>query len=85
MSHQNEPLIDNRGTLIHVGSRVCFNLSGQIAIGKVESVREAVKDDWHYVRRASIKVLQEHPNAGQVSEVKDPKNVMVVWESCNEN
>lgn len=81
MAQKNEPLVDNRGTTIEVGSRVCFNLSGQIGVGVVESVRAAVKDGWKYIRRASIKVRQEHPHDGHVSEVKDPKNVMVIFEA----
>lgn len=78
-----EPLVDNRGTTIEVGSRVAYNLSGEIGIGVVESVKAAIKDGWKYVSRASIKVVVEHPVrlVGHVSVVKDPKNVMVIFEN----
>lgn len=73
---------DNRGTLITVDCRVAYNYSGQIAIGKVQSVRPAVITGLCAGKRASIKVIMEHPKrtTKQVSEVKDPKNVMVIFE-----
>lgn len=79
---KKEPLTDNRGTTIEVGSRVAYNLSGEIGIGVVQSAIAAVKDDWKYVKRASIKVMVEYPVklAGHISTVKDPKNVMVIFE-----
>lgn len=81
--NKKEPLIDNRGTTIEVGSRVAYNLSGEIGIGVVESVKAAVKDGWKYISRASIKVRVEHPArlAGHLSAVKDSKNVMVIFEN----
>lgn len=81
--NKKEPLVDNRGTTIEVGNRVAYNLSGTIGIGVVQSASPAVKDGWQYVKRANIKVLVEHPAslAGHVSTVKDPKNVMVIFEA----
>lgn len=78
-----EPLIDNRGNTIEPGLRVAYNLSGQIAMGVVESATPAEKTDsgWRYIRRASIKVKAEYPEAiaGKISNVRDPKNVMVIF------
>lgn len=77
-----EPLIDNRGNTIEPGLTVAYNLSGQIAMGKVESATPAEKKpDGGYIRRASIKVKAEYPEsiAGKISNVRDPKNVMVIF------
>ena len=77
-----EPLLDHRGNLIEPGLTVAYNLSGQIAMGVVESAKPAEKDGWRYIRRASIKVKATHPAvmAGKISNVRDPKNVMVIYE-----
>lgn len=79
-----EPLIDNRGTTIQPGCKVAYNLSGEIAIGIVESATAAEKkpNGWGYIRRASIKVKILFPevSAGEISNVRSPKNVMVIFE-----
>ena len=80
---QPQPLVDHRGTTITVGSRVCFNYSGEIAVGVVESVRPAMVDDqysWKILQAALIKVRQDAPDKGRVSVVRRPKNVMVINE-----
>lgn len=77
---QIEPLIDNRGNLIEVGSKVCYNLSGEIAFGIVQSVTPGERDGWRYTKKAMIKVKVLFPKnkAGDISKVRFPRNVMVV-------
>lgn len=78
-----EPLIDNRGNLIEVGSKVCYNLSGEIAMGIVEKVAHGVKTDYGmYTKKALIKVALQYPVRlrGNISKVRFPRNVMVVFE-----
>lgn len=79
-----EEAIDNRGTPIKTGDKVAYNLSGQIACGKVISVSPAIRNDrgYGYKQRAMIKVQMEFPKypAGAISKVRDPKNVMVIFE-----
>ena len=79
-----EELVDNRGTTITVGCRVAYNLSGEIGLGTVESATPAIKDGWKYIRRATIKIGVEYPQklAGHISVVKNPKNVMVIFENA---
>ena len=79
---KKEPLIDNRGNLIAPGKKVAYNLSGEIAIGIVESATPAILIGYSYHKRASIKINVLHPAkmTGKTSIVKCPRNVMVIFE-----
>lgn len=78
------PLVDNRGEAIEVGNKVAYNWSGEIACGIVESATPAQKKvgEWGHVKRALIKVKATHPTKikDHVSLVRNPKNVMVIFE-----
>ena len=74
---------DNRGTTLEIGQTVCFNLSGEIAIGVIKSLKKTpvvrIPDYLSYMKYL-IKVEQVYPNRGNVSKVTSPRNVMVVFE-----
>ncbi len=72
---------DNRGTVLVEGLTVCYNYSGQIAMGVIQEVKQVVvKNGWPTPFRAMIKVKQTHPTAGLISTVTDRLNLMVVKE-----
>lgn len=72
--------VDHRGTTINIGDYVCYNYSGQIALGIVQSCQPAIKDGWKIIKRAKIKIKMKYPRSGPISEVRDCKNVMVIFE-----
>lgn len=73
-------LEDNRGSVIEVGKLVCYNFSGQLAIGIIEKINKARYSGYTF----HIKRL--HPKAdhtwqkSDVSKVKDSKSIMVLFE-----
>lgn len=76
------PYKDNRGTVLAAGQTVCYNYSGQIAMGVIESVKQFVNPrGWPTPFRPRIKVKQTHPQQGIVSTVTDHRNLMVVNEA----
>ena len=72
-----EPMVDHRGTKIEIGQKVVYNLSGEAAMGIVESVKPA--GEFH---KGSIKIKVMYPliSVGKISDVRHPKNLMVIFE-----
>lgn len=75
-----QPLIDNRQNPIAVDCKVCYNLSGEISVGTVISCVNAIADSNNWVvKKAKIKI--RNAITGKISEVTNPKNVMVIYEN----
>lgn len=70
-------LRDNRGTLIEAGCQVAYNYSGQIAVGKVISAT-AAKITIELGCKMNTDGVPKKP--GKISIVKNPQNVMVLFE-----
>jgi hypothetical protein len=77
-----EPLVDHRGNTIKIGDKVAYILSGEIAVGYVKELTPAIKEDWKYLKHASIKIEPLYPaqKTGHLSNVTSPKNVLVLFE-----
>lgn len=72
---------DNRGTVLVEGQTVCYNYSGQIAMGVIQEIKQSlVRRGWPKAFQPRIKIKQTHPTAGIVSTVTDQRNLMVVKE-----
>lgn len=70
---------DNRGTELEVGQEVVYNLSGQVAKGKIVSVGDDLS---RYGHRSRIKIELLHKAAGMapghISTVTNPLNVLAL-------
>lgn len=82
-------MTDNRGTPLKVGDRVAYNISGEVAVGKilrlVQGKYEASGYGWmRCVKKPLIEVQLEHRAAGQpaghISKVRHETNVIVLKE-----
>lgn len=84
----SEPLTDNRGTLIEVGSKVAYNYSGQVAYGKVLEARPTTWIGKGDGIGAKIKIEMDCrvndggviKKPGKISIIGSPKNVLVLFE-----
>lgn len=78
-------LVDNRGERLTVGDDVAFNLSGQIAKGRIVKMPERFGfTQWGYYRGSPIHVRLLHDavgmRAGHVSKITNPRNLLVIHE-----
>lgn len=78
-------MVDRRGTEIKVGEVVAYNLSGEVAIGEVVSVKDGERNKWGtyiYSKRPIIKVKPDEPwtrlSSDGVSKVRNPYNLVVL-------
>lgn len=70
--------------MVVVGQKVCYNFSGQLAIGVVEKVNKNSKARHSgytfHIKRVYPKLDSTwHPN--DISKVKDAKSIMVLFEA----
>jgi hypothetical protein len=76
---------DNRGALLEPGVTVAYNLSGEVAVGRLLDVRLTGKTGFRGAPLAVFRVELAHAAAGQaaghVSKVKDHHNLLVIRES----
>jgi hypothetical protein len=81
---------DNRGTVLEVGQEVAYNMSGEVAKGRIKSIKLGSKhwqkpDRWHPDGIPVIEVELVHPTAGKqpgwVSKVQNNRNLLVIFES----
>ena len=80
-----EKLFDNQGREIVPGLEVAFNISGQLARGRVVEI----KPSGSYYKKANIKIHLLHKAAGKreghISTVTNPLNVLVLEEAPEQN
>jgi hypothetical protein len=66
------PYKDNRGTVVKIGHRVAFNISGDVAVGDVVGIS----------RGGVISIMLLHQadgkNTGHISKVKKPQSLIVL-------
>lgn len=67
---------DNRGKLVEVGDRVCYNFQGEIEIGTVEKIQfdDNLRPLGFLIKPDTIRSKSE------LSKVKRSKNLMVIYE-----
>lgn len=78
---------DNRGTGLEVGQEVAYNLSGEIAKGRIKSIKPGKQywqkpDKWKPFGLPTVEVellhnAAGHP-AGKISKVNNSKNLLVL-------
>lgn len=71
---------DNRGTPLQIGCHVAYNLSGQIAKGKITDIKTVFR---YGKPRPEIKVSLLHRAAGHppgiTSTITSPKNLLILF------
>lgn len=73
-------MVDNRGTVLYIGAKVAFNLSGEVAHGQITAMKAGGVDGSRY-KKSTIKITRSFPNNAH-SVVTSPKNVMVLFEEA---
>lgn len=79
-------VVDNRGTILEVGQEVAYNLSGEIAHGKIIEIRTKVvrngrTHSWSGQPNVEIKVKvlnHRHHHHDHISKVTSNYNVLVI-------
>ena len=87
MCRANDKLEDHRGTILKVSQTVCYNYSGEVAMGRILDINPGTLDQYGYRKGCKIHIKMIHPpivhkrNTSQEhSVVKNPKNLFVVFE-----
>jgi len=72
---------DNRGIIIEEGMRVAFNLSGELAMGRVQRISEGTR---YGKPHTNYFVELEHDavgkSAGEVSKINNSRNLLAIRE-----
>lgn len=74
-------MIDNRGTELQVGQEVVYNISGQVAKGRILGTDKRWRRSYH-TPCVHVELLHSAAGApaGHVSKVRNPTSVLVLLE-----